>query len=150
MPVKMHISVAPCVLIPTNTWTLSGCLGRGLFVGFSPFFRQHLFLCVSSWIEDSSLNITFSKQSPWFHRAHSNLFCLFSFWISWQYRKNREMSTPNTLGYATLNGDTWIHRCVIVAPVAELQLFHHHFSFVVPQFDIPSLLFWMDVQTLAF
>jgi len=30
MPSKMQILVAPCLLIPTQTWTLSGCFGLRL------------------------------------------------------------------------------------------------------------------------
>ena len=38
MPSKMQIFVAPCLLIPPQTWTLIGCFGFGLhFIGSSIF-----------------------------------------------------------------------------------------------------------------
>ncbi len=44
---KLQILVAPCKLIPAHTITFIGCLGRGLFLGFSPFFLEHILRCVS-------------------------------------------------------------------------------------------------------
>ena len=35
---KMHTAVAPFLLIPPHTWTLTGCLARGFGRGFSPCF----------------------------------------------------------------------------------------------------------------
>ena len=38
MPVKITSGVAPCMLIPPRTCTFTGCFGRGLGLGVSPFF----------------------------------------------------------------------------------------------------------------
>jgi len=38
-PTKYDIGVAPRLLMPAQTCTLTGCLGRGLGFGLSPLFR---------------------------------------------------------------------------------------------------------------
>ena len=60
----------------------------GLLFDTQPFLRKQYRLCVSSWIEDLSVNITSSKPSSASSRnyfAQSNLFTLFAARINWQY-----------------------------------------------------------------
>lgn len=59
VPVNMQISVAPSILIPAQTCTFTGCFAWGLFFGNFPSFIQHLFWCVSSCADASSVQITF-------------------------------------------------------------------------------------------
>ena len=78
VPSKIHILVLPCQLIPPHTRNFMGCFGRGLFLGFAPFFQQQNLSCDSSWMVDSS---SFRRHE----RAHSYLFNLFCSRIIWQY-----------------------------------------------------------------
>ena len=82
IPWKMHIFVLPFQLIPAQTWTFNGCLGRGLRKAASPNFRQHRLLWVSSWTVVSSVHsVNGSSKYP---KAHSYLFSRLTVRISWQ------------------------------------------------------------------
>ena len=86
MPSKIQIFVAPLLLIPPQTCTLSGCLGFGFrFVGSFAILKQ---VRRYAWreIEHSSLKITLLKVSPLSRTrcANSNRLTLFASRISWQ------------------------------------------------------------------
>ena len=40
IPTKVHTEVAPRLLIPTQTWTLIVCFGRGFSLGFCLCFKS--------------------------------------------------------------------------------------------------------------
>ena len=65
-PSNMHAPVAPFLLIPTQTCTSTGCLGRGFGRGFMPSFLQQERWWVSSCTLVSSLHMTSSNVSVCF------------------------------------------------------------------------------------
>ena len=63
IPSNMRSSVAPRRLIPPQMSTLVGCFGFPLFFALSYFFRNCSEPTFSSWIDDSSEKMAFSKLS---------------------------------------------------------------------------------------
>ena len=66
LPSNMHTSVAPFLLIPTQTCTFTGCLGCGFGRGFMPSILQQKRQWVSSCTLVSSLLMTSSNVSVCF------------------------------------------------------------------------------------
>jgi len=106
-PSKIHMPVAPFLLIPAETWTFVGCLGRGLGRGLSPSFRQQYLLSLSNWILASSVQITSSKFSWRFLWAHSSHFSRFTLLISWQYAEPQYTHPNWRLFRRIVVNETW-------------------------------------------
>ena len=67
MPVKITSGVAPCMLIPPHTCTFTGCFGRGLGLGVSPFFSVTVYdVFQAVW----KLHLSRSR----FENCHANAF----------------------------------------------------------------------------
>lgn len=80
LPSNMHTFVAPCLLMPAQTWTFTGCSGLGFSLGGWFALRKQCLWWNSSWTDVSSFQMTSNLSRHFRHR-----FSLFAARISWQY-----------------------------------------------------------------